>query len=162
MECKNKQMAQRVWRWQCGKKTPYVPIFRCMTSSSQPPPQLCISSSQHPLQPDTVSPQSSPDSLDQFQFGDSPVLIYIFINFLLFRAIPAARGQIGAELPAYTTAIATWDPGCICDLHHSPWQRWILNPLIKAWAQTHILMDTSWVLNPLSDSRNSDSSFLKP
>ena len=38
-------------------------------------------------------------------------------------------------------------PNCIYDLHHSSRQCRILNPLIKARAQTHILMDTSWVCN---------------
>ena len=33
----------------------------------------------------------------------------------------------------------------ICDLHHSLWQRWILNPLGKAKDRTHVLMDTSQV-----------------
>ena len=31
------------------------------------------------------------------------------------------------QLPAYTTT--TLDPSFICDLHHSSWQCWILNPL---------------------------------
>ena len=39
---------------------------------------------------------------------------------------------------AYTTA--TPDPNCVCDLHHSSQQRWILNPLIEAGDRTHNLM----------------------
>jgi len=35
------------------------------------------------------------------------------------------------ELPAYTTATAMPDLSCVCDLHHSSWQCWILNPLSK-------------------------------
>jgi len=71
--------------------------------------------------------------------------------FLLFRPSPAAygssqaRGQIRATAPAYTTATATWDPSCICDLHHGSQQRWILNPLSEARDRTCILMDTSWI-----------------
>ena len=30
-------------------------------------------------------------------------------------------------------------------LHHSSPQYWIFNPLSKARAQTHVVMDTSWV-----------------
>ena len=47
---------------------------------------------------------------------------------------------------AYTTATATSDPSCVCNLHHSSWQRWILNPLIEARDarnRTSVLMDTS-------------------
>ena len=32
-------------------------------------------------------------------------------------------------MPAYARATATSDPSCIFDLHHSSWQRQILNPL---------------------------------
>ena len=31
----------------------------------------------------------------------------------------------------------------VCDLHHSSWQCWILNPLSEARDQTRVLMDTS-------------------
>ena len=50
------------------------------------------------------------------------------------------------QLPAYITAIATPDPRCVCDLHHSSWQCQILNPLSETRDQTGIRMDTSWVL----------------
>ena len=49
------------------------------------------------------------------------------------------------QLPAYSTATAMQDPSCICDLHHSPQQCWILNPVSKARDWTCILMDTSQV-----------------
>ena len=61
------------------------------------------------------------------------------------------------KLLAYTTATATQDLSCICDLHHSSQQHWILNPLCEARDQTHILMDTSQALNPLSHKGNSSS-----
>ena len=44
---------------------------------------------------------------------------------------------------AYTTATATQDPSCICNLHHSSWQRQILNPLSEARDRTRVLMNTS-------------------
>ena len=59
--------------------------------------------------------------------------------------IPRLGVELELKLPAYTTAIATQDPSCIFDLHHSSWQRGILNPLIKARDQTRILMDASRV-----------------
>ena len=72
-----------------------------------------------------------------------------FFFFPLFRAACVAYGgsQAGSELelplPACTTATATWDPRHVCNLHHSSWQRWLLNPLSQARDQTCILMDTS-------------------
>ena len=57
--------------------------------------------------------------------------------------------QLGVEselqLPAYTTATANQDLSCICDLHHSSQQCWIINPLSEARDRTLILLDTSWV-----------------
>ena len=63
--------------------------------------------------------------------------IYLFIYFL-FRPAPAAygnsqaRGPIGAAAASQARATAKWDLSRVCDLHHSSWQRWILNPLSKA------------------------------
>ena len=56
--------------------------------------------------------------------------------------------ELELQLPAYTTATAIQDLSHVCSLHHSSWQCWILNPLSEARDQTHILMDTSCVLNP--------------
>ena len=56
---------------------------------------------------------------------------------------------------AYATATATPDPRLTCDLHHSSWQRQILNPLSEARDETCFLMDTSQVLNSLSHNGNS-------
>ena len=86
--------------------------------------------------------------------------IYIYI-FCLFRAAHAASGSsrvgVGLELqlPAYATDTATQDPSYICDLHHTSQQCWIHNPLSKARDQTHILMDTGWIPNPLHHNGNS-------
>ena len=75
----------------------------------------------------------------------------LFYVFCLFRATPVAYGgsqarvHIGVVQRAYITATETPDPSCICDLHHSSCQRWILNPLSEARDQTCALMDTSRV-----------------
>ena len=43
----------------------------------------------------------------------------------------------------------------ICNVHHSLWHHWILNPLREARDRTHNLMVTSLVFNLFSHSRNS-------
>ena len=59
--------------------------------------------------------------------------------------VPRLGIESELQLRAYITAIATWDPSPICDLHRSSLQLQILNPLSEARDQTHILMDTSRV-----------------
>ena len=59
--------------------------------------------------------------------------------------VPRLGVKLELHLPAYTTATATQDSSRVCDLHHSSWQHWILNPLNEARVQTRILMDPSWV-----------------
>ena len=74
-----------------------------------------------------------------------------FFFFVFFRAKPAAYGgyqarvQSELQLPAYTTATATWYPSLICNLHHSSQQCGILNPLSEARNQTHNFMVPSWI-----------------
>ena len=68
-------------------------------------------------------------------------------------AAPAVHGiswascQIRAVAEAYTTAIAILDLSHICNLYHSLWQHWTLNPLTEDSDQTHLLMETT--LGPL-------------
>ena len=50
--------------------------------------------------------------------------------------VPRLGVELELKLPAYTTATATKDPRCICDLHCSSWQCWLLNPLSEARDQT--------------------------
>ena len=76
----------------------------------------------------------------------------LFIYFLLFRATPGRHMEVPRlgvyselQMLAYTTATATSDPSHICDLHHSSWQCWILNPLSKAKDRTWNLMVPSWI-----------------
>ena len=75
--------------------------------------------------------------------------------------VPELGVKSELQLPAYTMARATLDPSHIFDLHHSSWQRQILNPLGETRVRTCILMDTSRGLNPLSHSGNSRAEILK-
>ena len=81
----------------------------------------------------------------------SGFLIFFFYFFCLFMAIPMACGcsrlgvKMKLQLLTYTTAAATQDLSCICDLHQSSQKCWILNPLTKAGDWTCVLMDTSLI-----------------
>ena len=46
--------------------------------------------------------------------------------------VPRLGVESELQLPAYTTAVAMPDLRWGCDLHHSLWQHWILNPLTEA------------------------------
>ena len=59
--------------------------------------------------------------------------------------VPRLGVKLELQLPAYTTATATWDLSHVCDLHHTSQQCQILNPLSEVRDQTHVLMDTSRV-----------------
>ena len=75
--------------------------------------------------------------------------------------VPRLGVELELQWQADATAAAIPDLSRICDLHHSSWQYQLLNPLSKARDQTCILMDTSWVLNPLSHHRNATILFLR-
>ena len=57
------------------------------------------------------------------------------------------RLEVESELQLLTFAIATEtpDPSHVCDLHHSSWQHWNLNPLIEVRDQTSNLDVISWI-----------------
>ena len=59
--------------------------------------------------------------------------------------VPSLGVELELQLPAYTTATATWDLSCVCDLHHSSRHCWILNLLREARDQTCNLMGPSQV-----------------
>ena len=73
--------------------------------------------------------------------------IFFLPFFGLFRAYGGsqARGLIRATAAGLTTATAMPDLSCICDLHQSSQQCWILNPLIEASDRTCNLMVPSWI-----------------
>ena len=81
--------------------------------------------------------------------------IYTFFWSCLFRAAPVAYGGSQARGPMGATAIATQDLRPVCDLHHSSWQCWILNPLSEARDRTPNLMVPSWIRWALCHDRNS-------
>ena len=92
------------------------------------------------------------DSLIPHYFIDKTrqwnIMTLNFLNFFSFYGctwhieVPEPGVESELQLPAYTTAKAMPDLSHICDLRHSLWQRWILNPLSEARDQIHILTDT--------------------
>ena len=91
--------------------------------------------------------------VDSMSCRRSPMLFYFYlfliICFLGLHTRHVEVPRLGVEwelqLPASTTATAMQDPSCICDLHHSSRQCWILNPLSEARDRTRIFLDTSRV-----------------
>ena len=76
--------------------------------------------------------------------------IYFLVFSLAFLGLywqykEVSRLGVESELPAYARATATWDLSWIYNLHHSSWQRWILNPLSEARDRTCVLMDAGQV-----------------
>ena len=59
--------------------------------------------------------------------------------------VPRLGVELELQLLAYATATAVRDLSHVCDLHHSSWQHWILNPLSGARDRTHVLMDSNRV-----------------
>ena len=74
---------------------------------------------------------------------------FFFFHFLGLHSqhveVPRLRVESELQLPAFPTATATLDPSHVCNLHHSPQQPRILNPLSKTRDWTHILMVPSRV-----------------
>ena len=73
--------------------------------------------------------------------------VFCFVFFKLgphlwHMEVPRLRVILELQLPAYTTATAMQDLNHSCDLCHSLWQCWILDPLSEARDQT----TSSWIL----------------
>ena len=83
-------------------------------------------------------------------------ICFFLFFFFFFRPhpqhmeVPRLGGESELQLPAYTTSTAMSNLNHICVPHHSLQQWQILNPLSKARDRTHILMNTSPVLNSRS------------
>ena len=86
-----------------------------------------------------------------------PPSLFSFIPgpHLWHKEVPRPGVKLELQLLACATAPATSDLSHICDSHHSLQQHQVFNPLSKAGNQTHIHMNTGWLLNLLSHSGNS-------
>ena len=81
---------------------------------------------------------------NSFSFFLSSLLLFLGLH-QRHMEVPRLGVESELQLPSYTTATATPDRSLVCDLHHSSWQRQILNLLSKAGIWTHILTDTSQI-----------------
>ena len=79
--------------------------------------------------------------------GNSSSFFFFFVFFLLFLGllpphmeVPRLGAESELQPPAYARATATRVPSRICNLHHSSWQRRIVNPLSKGRDRTRNLM----------------------
>ena len=57
--------------------------------------------------------------------------------------VPSLGVKLELQLQTYTTALATPDPGRICNLGCGLQQQWILNPLSEVMDQTCILTENT-------------------
>ena len=80
----------------------------------------------------------------------SSFLLFIYLFVCLFLGlhlrhmeVPRLGVELGLRLLAYTIATAKQNPSHVCNLHHSSWQHWIVNPLSGNRDPTCVLMDTS-------------------
>ena len=82
---------------------------------------------------------------DMAALGQVKLSLFLFFFFRLdsrHMEVPRLGVESERQLPAYTTATATATRGLshICDLCHSLWQHWILNPSREAQDRT----SSSW------------------
>ena len=75
------------------------------------------------------------------------VLFHLFIYclsglHLQHMEVPRLAVKLELQLPCYTIATATWNPGRMYIWHHSSQQCWIPNP----WARPGIEPASSWIL----------------
>ena len=128
---------------------------------------MCVFQFYHFTSQFTSGPCPKEDQDLRFMVGLSLLLL-----FFLFRAAPAAYGsfQVRSQIEASAATLhpshtppytpPQMDPRCICDLYCNSWQHQIFNPLSDARDRTLVLMDSSWILNPLSHNRNSHAGSL--
>jgi len=120
---------------------------RSPTRLSAPGPQSSADLTSYPIflsyVPETTVSQAAPFCSHQcFIF----LVVVVFLGLHSWHTeIPRLGVESKLQLPVYTTAEATPDPSLVCNLYHTSWQRWILNPLSEVRNRTRVLMDTSWV-----------------
>ena len=103
-----------------------------------------------------LSPPSPPPPPSCFLF------FFFFFLELYLQHMEVFRLEVELELrlPASATAMAMRDLSHICNLHSSLLQCWVHQPTEQGQGSNLLVVDTSWILNPLSHNRNSSFSFV--
>ena len=70
------------------------------------------------------------------------LLFFFLVPYLWHMEVPRLEVQLELLLPACATAIVTWGPSHVCNLHHSSWQHWIPTH----WVRPGIELTPSWIL----------------
>ena len=97
--------------------------------------EICCEGSPSPI---PQKPSSHSSAKDNFYYSSLLAILqsccfFFFFFFFSFcflgphpwhMVIPRLGVELELQLPAYTTAAATPDPSCVCDLHHSSRQCW--------------------------------------
>ena len=72
------------------------------------------------------------------------VCLFVFMVPLWHMKIPRLGVKLEVQLQAYTSATATWDPSCVCDLHHSSWHGNARS--LTHWERSGIKPTSLWIL----------------
>ena len=100
------------------------------------------------LQPTPTLPvpsqMSTAESSVSFKASFFSSTFFFFLGPRLQHMEVPRLGVKSEQLPAYTTATATWDPSHVCDLQCNSGQPRLGNPLSEVRNQIRSLMDTSW------------------
>ena len=87
--------------------------------------------------------------IKRMNFQSKQIFFFLFFCFLgpppQHMEVPRLGVELELQPLANTTATATSNLSCVCNLHHSSQQCWILNPLKEARIQTCILVDASQI-----------------
>ena len=89
-----------------------------------------------------MSAHSNSEKLLKVPAGFSCYFVFLFRATGRNREVP----RLGVKSELQPQAAATRDLNCVCDLHHSSCQHWILNLLSEVRDQTRILMDPGRVV----------------
>ena len=88
-----------------------------------------------------------------------PFSFFFFGSHPQHMDVPRLGVESEPQTPAYTIATALLDPSHICTLHHSSWQRQILNHQGRPGIKPTYSRTLGQVLNSLSHNGNSTNHF---